>query len=69
VLEEILAVVTRFVPVDVHGVRFVDLTVNYEDGTSEDARLGQESVPAGLTAGDKVLVSRAINMIVALRST
>lgn len=54
-------------PWDVHGVVYLDVTVAYEDGTLETARLGPESAPEGLRAGDRVRVSRAVNMIVAMR--
>jgi hypothetical protein len=52
---------------DVHGVGHVDVTVVYPDRRVETARLGSESVPPGLEAGDSVLVSLAMNMIVAVR--
>jgi hypothetical protein len=52
---------------DVHGVGHVDVTVVYPDRRVETARLGAESVPAGLEEGDRVLVSLAMNMIVAIR--
>ena len=54
-------------PWDVHGVGYVDVTVAYPDGVLETARLGPESVPEGLRVGEKVSVSRAVNMIVAIR--
>lgn len=54
-------------PFDVHGVAHVDVTVAYVDRRLESARLGVESVPADLAAGEEVLVSRAVNMIVAIR--
>jgi hypothetical protein len=52
---------------DVHGVSYVDVTVAYGDRTFETARLGRESIPDGLEAGEDVLVSKALNMIVAIR--
>jgi hypothetical protein len=54
-------------PWDVHGVGYVDVTVAYRDRSTETARLGHESVPSDLTAGDEVLVSKAVNMIVGIR--
>ena len=54
-------------PWDVHGVPYVDVTVGYEDGSHEVARLGTESVPEQLTVGERVVVSRAVNMIVSIR--
>ncbi len=52
---------------DLHGVAYVDITVAFKDRSVETARLGAESVPEGLAAGDEVLVSKAMNMIVAVR--
>ena len=52
---------------DVHGVAYVDITVVYKDRSVETARLGGESLPDGLAVGDEVLVSKAVNMIVAVR--
>lgn len=60
------AVVVDVKGFDVHGVNYVDVTVAYRDRTTETARLGAESVPANLAAGDRVVVSKAVNMIVAL---
>lgn len=53
-------------PWDVHGVGYVDVTVVYEDRAMETARLGPESVPEDLKAGERVMVRRAVNMIVAI---
>lgn len=61
------AVVREVRPVEIHGSRMVDLTVAYPSGVLETARLGAESVPDGLLAGETVLVSRAVNMIVGVR--
>jgi hypothetical protein len=61
------AVVVEVTPWDVHGVAHVDLTVVYPDRSVESARLGRESVPEGLEAGERVLVSKAVNMIVGVR--
>jgi hypothetical protein len=59
-------VVREIRPVEIHGSRHVDVTVAYPDGSAESARLGAESVPEGLAAEERVLVSRAVNMIVAI---
>jgi hypothetical protein len=67
VLGEQEAIVIEIKPWDVHGVRYVDVTVTYRDRSVETARLGRESVPDDLAAGDEVLVSKAVNMIVGLR--
>jgi hypothetical protein len=67
VLGEVEAVVLEVKAWDVHGVGYVDVTVAYKDRTTETARLGPESVPEDLQSGDQVLVSKAVNMIVAIR--
>lgn len=67
VLGEREAVVVEVKPWDVHGVGYVDVTVAYPDRVLETARLGPESIPEDLEAGQTVLVSRAVNMIVAIR--
>lgn len=61
------ALVLEVTPFDVHGVPYVDLRVAYRDRSVDAARLGRESVPDGLSPGDEVLVSTALNMIVAVR--
>jgi hypothetical protein len=67
VLGEVEAVVLEVKPWDVHGVGYVDVTVVYPDRTTETARLGPESVPEDLRAGEQVVVSKAVNMIVVIR--
>jgi hypothetical protein len=52
---------------DLHGTPYVDVTVAYPDEVLETARLGGESVPVGLQEGERVLVARAVNMIVSIR--
>jgi hypothetical protein len=52
--------------VDLHGSRFVDVTVVSDDGVLETARLGVESVADDLQVGERVIVSRAVNVIVAI---
>jgi hypothetical protein len=69
VLSEREALVLEVKPWDVHGVAYVDVTVAFADRTVEAGRLGRESVPENLRAGDRVLVMTAANMIVALRAT
>ncbi len=61
------ALVVAVTPFDVHGVAHVDVSVAYRDRSTASARLGAESVPSGLVPGDEVVVSTALNMIVALR--
>jgi hypothetical protein len=67
VLGEREAIVVETRTWDVHGVGYVDVTVSYPDRVLETARLGPESIPKDLVAGEPVLVSRAVNMIVAIR--
>lgn len=52
---------------DLHGTRYVDVTVAYPEEVLETARLGGESVPDRLQQGERVLVTRAVNMIVSIR--
>lgn len=63
--EALVLEVRRF---DIHGAGFVDVTVGFPDRTTSSARLGAESVPADLKTGDHVLVSLAMNMIVAIQA-
>jgi hypothetical protein len=67
VLGEREAVVVEVKPWDVHGVGYVDVTVVYPDRAVETARLGPESVPDQLQPGERVLVTKAVNMIVGIR--
>ena len=67
VLGEAEALVLEVKPWDVHGVGYVDVTVAYRDRSTETARLGPESVPEDLQKGEDVVVSKAVNMIVAIR--
>ena len=61
------AVILEVTPFDLHGVRYYDLTVGLRDRSVQQARLGAESVPDGLRAGDRVLATRVANMIVSVR--
>lgn len=61
------AVVVEVRPWDVHGVAHVDLTLVYPDRSVETARLGKESVPHDLAAGEHVLVLKAMNVVVEVR--
>ncbi len=53
--------------VEIHGSALVDVTIAYEGEMLETARLGAESVPEGLEVGERVMVARAVNMIVSVR--
>lgn len=66
-LDERIATVVEVRPWDVHGVPHVDVTLAYPDRTIETARLGAESVPPSLAAGEQVLVSKVMNVVVELR--
>ena len=61
------ALVVEVKPWDVHGVAHVDLTFVYPDRSVETARLGRESAPADLTAGEHVVVIKAMNVVVEVR--
>lgn len=61
------AAVVEVKPWDVHGVGYFDVTVVYADRRLETARLGPESVPENLEAGERVMVTKAVNMIVGIR--
>jgi hypothetical protein len=67
VLGEREAIVRDVRGLDVHGSKYVDVTVGYQDGVLETARLGTESIPENLEVGERVMVSRAVNMIVGIR--
>ena len=54
-------------PFDLHGVTYYDVTLRYEDGTQETARLGAEAVPDSLEVGEVVLAMRAANMVLSVR--
>jgi hypothetical protein len=67
VLAEQEAIVVEVRPWDVHGVAHVDLTLLYPDRSVETARLGKESVPEDLRAGEHVVVMKAMNVVVEVR--
>ena len=62
--EGVVRDVRRF---DVHGSPYVDVTIAEEGRVLETARLGAESVPEDLEVGERVMVSRAMSVIVAIR--
>jgi hypothetical protein len=61
--EAVVLDVRRF---DIHGSGFVDVTVGFSDRSTSSARLGIESVPGDLEPGARVVVTLAMNMIVAV---
>jgi hypothetical protein len=67
VLGEQDALVLAVRPFDVHGVTYFDVKVAFRDRSVHEARLGAESVPDRLQAGEEVLAMMAANMIVSLR--
>ena len=54
-------------PFGLHGVTYYDVTVAFPDRTVEQARLGPEAVPDGLRSGERVLATRAANMVISIR--
>ena len=67
VLREHEAEVLEITPVEIHGVPYADVTLMYPDGVVASARLGRESIPVGLAAGQPVLVQSAMNVVVGVR--
>ena len=61
------ALVLEVKPFGLHGVTYYDVTVQFSDNTVEHSRLGPESVPADLQQGERVIATRAANMVVSLR--
>jgi hypothetical protein len=61
------AKVVEVKPFGLHGVTYYDVTVEFPDRTVEQARLGPESVPEGLRPGERVMATRAANMVISLR--
>lgn len=66
-MDELEAVVLEVEPFDLHGVRYHDVTITYPDRTVDNARLGPEGVPEELQAGETVLATKVMNMVVSLR--
>jgi hypothetical protein len=67
VLGEREGIVREVRTLQIHGSPYADVTVVYPDGVLETGRLGAESIPGDLHAGERVMVSRAVNMIVSIR--
>jgi hypothetical protein len=61
------AVVVDVKPFNLHGVMYHDVTIAYQDRSTDEARLGPEGVPANLQAGEVVLATKVANMVVSLR--
>jgi hypothetical protein len=63
-LDERDALVVEVRPWDAHGSGFVDVSVVYPDRSVATARLGRESAPADLRAGEHVTVRLVMGSIV-----
>lgn len=61
------ALVLEVGSLEIHGVRYYDLSVGFPDRSVQQARLGAESVPDGLQKGDRVLATRVANMVISVR--
>jgi hypothetical protein len=61
------AIVIEATPFDLHGVTYYDLAVGFSDRSVQQARLGAESVPDDLRAGDRVLATRVANLVISIR--
>jgi len=66
-LGERQAEVLEVTPVEIHGVPYADVTIAYPDGVVASARLGRESIPVNLAAGEQVVVRSAMNVVVGVR--
>jgi hypothetical protein len=66
VLEERGASVVDVRRFTIHGVGHVDITLRGDDGRTEVARLGAESVPDGLEAGERVVARLVMGTVVAI---
>ncbi len=60
------ATVSSVSPFNLHGVTYYDVTLAYDDGSEETARLGPEAVPEGLQSGERVVAMRAANMVISI---
>ena len=58
------AIVTETTLFTIHGAPMRDVTLVYEDGQTDQARLGRESAPDDLRAGERVLVRSVMRTIV-----
>jgi hypothetical protein len=67
VLGERKAIVLEVKGWDVHGVGYVDVALGFQDRSVETPRLGRESIPDDLRAGEEVLVTSAMSVVVSIR--
>jgi len=68
VLGERPAIVREAKSFDLHGVRYHDVVLSFEDGSGVSARLGPEAVPETLQAGDRVVVTMAAGLVLSIRA-
>jgi hypothetical protein len=61
------AVIQDVSTVSIHGMPYVDVTLRFEDGTSDTSRLGPEAVPHDLQPGEAVQATVVANIVVSLR--
>ena len=61
------AVVLEVTSLNIHGVTYFDLAVGFPDRSVQQARLGAESVPDNLQKGERILATRAANMVISVR--
>ena len=54
-------------PVSIHGMPYVDVSLRFADGALDRSRLGPESMPGELRAGEQVLVTKVANVVISLR--
>ena len=67
VLGERSGIVTQVRPVEIHGARFVDVSVMLDDGSTLEGRLGTESVPPDLHPQDRVVAVAVMATLVEIR--
>ena len=65
--DERSASVAELRPLAIHGMPYVDVVLQLDDGNSLSARLGPEAVPEGLAAGDRVVAVVVMANVIELR--
>jgi hypothetical protein len=58
------ATVVESRPYAVHGAEHIEVVLAFDDGRVERVRLGRESAPAALAAGERVLVRSVMRTVV-----
>lgn len=53
-------------PFSLHGMTWWDVVVQFDDGRTEEARLGPEGVPDGVREGERLLVKKVAMIIISL---